>query len=134
MNFGDVATATAAKKRRAPAREVQKRRATRSRRRLRLVWAVALVGIAVYLYYRPLASYLETRGELATRQAEVAALEATREQLERRLVASTSLEAAQREARRMGWVRPGERLYVVKGIPDWRKARSSGRARASEKP
>lgn len=128
-----MATATATR-RRAPAREVAKRRATRSRRRLRLVWAVALVGIAVYLYYRPLASYVETRSDLAARQAEVAALEAMREDLERRLVASTSLDAAQREARRMGWVRPGERLYVVKGIPDWRKARSPGRARTAEKP
>jgi cell division septal protein FtsQ len=124
----------AERKRRAPAKAVAKRRATRSRRRLRLVWAVALVGVAVYLYYRPLASYVETRGDLTARQAEVAALEATRAGLERRLVASTSLEAAQREARRMGWVRPNERLYVVKGIPDWRKARSGSRARDGEKP
>jgi cell division septal protein FtsQ len=125
---------TAERRKRAPAKEVVKRRATRSRRRLRLVWAVALVGVAVYLYYRPLASYVETRGDLTARQAEVAALEATRADLERRLVASTSLEAAQREARRMGWVLPTERLYVVKGIPDWRKVRSASRARGSEKP
>lgn len=111
-----------------------RRRATRSRRRLRLVWALALVGVAAYLYYRPLASYVETRGDLAARQAEVAALEATRAELERRLAASTSLESAQREARRMGWVRPTERLFVVKGIPDWRKAHSAVRARNSEKP
>jgi hypothetical protein len=90
--------------------------------------------VAVYLYYRPLSSYVETRGDLAARQAEVAALEATRADLERRLVASTSLEAAQREARRMGWVRPTERLFVVKGIPDWRKARSREAARGSGKP
>lgn len=94
------------------------------------MWAVLVVGLAITLYYRPLASYVETRRELAARQAEVAALEATRAGLERRLAVSTSLEAAQREARRMGWVRPNERLFVVKGIPAWRKAR----ARADENP
>lgn len=101
-----------------------RRGATRSRRRLRLLWLLAFFGVAVYLYYRPLASYVETRGELAALQAEVAALQATRARLEQRLVVATSVEAAQREARRMGWVRPGERLFVVKGIPDWRAARA----------
>ncbi|GIU94313.1 MAG: hypothetical protein KatS3mg012_0770 [Gaiellaceae bacterium] len=97
---------------------------------MRLVGAVLVVCVVATLYYRPLASYLETRRELAARQAEVAALEATRDALERRLAFSTSLEAAQREARRMGWVRPNERLFVVKGIPAWRKAR----AQAAVKP
>jgi hypothetical protein len=87
-----------------------------------------VVGIAVLLYSRPLASYVETRRELGRVEAEVAALEDVRAGLERRLAASVSLEAAQREARRMGWVRPGERLFVVKGIPAWRQAhaRSGG--------
>ena len=95
---------------------------------------MALVGVAVYLYYRPLASYVETRGDLAAREAEVAALESVRASLESRLAASTSLDAAQREARRMGWVRQGERLYVVKGIPGWRQARAPARARRSAEP
>ena len=30
-----------------------------------------------------------------------------------------------REARRIDYVKPGERLFVVKGIPAWRKARSA---------
>lgn len=78
----------------------------------------------MFLYYRPLASYVETRNELESGRAELAVLESVKSGLEKRLEASTSTEAAQREARRMGFVRPGERLYVVKGIPDWRKARS----------
>lgn len=126
-----MATAT---RKRAPAKKARTRRVARSRRRLRLVWLLALVGVAVYLYYRPLASYVETRGDLAARQAEVAALESVRSGLEQRLAASTSLEAAQREARRMGWVRQGERLYVVKGIPGWRQARSPAHARSSGAP
>ena len=97
------------------------------RRRLRLLWAVAILGVAVYLYYRPLASYLETRSDLASRRAEVETLRIARAQLELRLVNSTSIEATEREARRIGYVKPGEQLFVVKGIPAWRQARSASR-------
>ena len=86
-----------------------------------------MVGIAVYLYYRPIASYVETRNDLATRRAEVESLRLVRGELELRLVNSTSLDSIEREARRIGYVKPGERLFVVKGIPAWRQARSSGR-------
>jgi cell division protein FtsB len=102
-----------------------------SRRRLRLLWAVATLGAAVYLYYRPLASYVETRGDLVARRAEVEALRAARAQLEARLARSTSLDSIEREARRIGYVKPGERLFVVKGIPAWRQARSAARDRRS---
>jgi hypothetical protein len=94
---------------------------------LRLLWALGVIGIAVYLYYRPIASYLETRNDLATRRTEVDSLRLVKAELELRLVNSTSAESVEREARRIGWVRPGERLFVVKGIPAWRKARSAGR-------
>jgi Septum formation initiator len=97
------------------------------RRRLRLLWAIGIVGIAVYLYYRPIASYVETRNDLTTRRAEVESLRLVRAELELRLVNSTSVDSIEREARRIGWVKPGERLFVVKGIPAWREARSSER-------
>ena len=104
-----------------------KKRTPRSRRRLRLVWLTALVAVAAYLYYQPLASYLETRSDLRARQAEVNALLVTKAGLERRLTSSTSLDATQREARRIGYVRPGEQLFVVKGIPEWRRVQRSVR-------
>ena len=94
------------------------------RRRLRLLWAVALVGIAVYLYYRPISSYVETRNDLTTRRAEVESLRLVRAELELRLVNSTSIGSLEREARRINYVKPGERLFVVKGIPAWRTARN----------
>jgi hypothetical protein len=87
------------------------------------------VGVAVWLYYRPLASYLEARTELSTRTSEVEMLRVVRADLELRLANSTSLQATQREARRAGYVLPGEQLFVVKGIPDWRRARSTSRSR-----
>jgi len=98
------------------------RRAAFGRRRLRLVWLLAAVGLAVYLYYRPIASYVETRNELAERRTELETLRIVRTELESRLVSSTSVEATTREARRIGYVLPGEQLFVVKGIPDWRGA------------
>ena len=112
-------------KERTPTRS-RKAAASRSgRRRLRLLWAIGIVGIAVYLYYRPIASYLETRDDLTTQRAEVESLRLVRAELELRLVNSTSVESLEREARRINYVKPGERLFVVKGIPDWRNARGS---------
>jgi cell division protein FtsB len=111
-----------------PSRERSKRaprlavRRRVGRRRLRLLWAVAIVGIAVYLYYRPISSYLETRRQLSESRAEVDSLRRVREDLRLRLVNSTSPDATEREARRLGYVKPGEQLFVVKGIPAWRKA------------
>lgn len=96
------------------------------RRRLRLLWAIGILGIAVYLYYRPIASYVETKNDVAARRAEVETLKLVKAELELRLVNSTSVGSLEREARRINYVKPGERLFVVKGIPAWRKARSSG--------
>ena len=106
-----------------------KRRARRlqiGRRRLRLLWVLAIVGVTVYLYYRPISSYLQTRHELAASRADVESLRLVKGELQLRLVNSTSVGSIEREARRIGYVRPGERLFVVKGIPAWRRARSSG--------
>ncbi len=75
-----------------------------------------------FLYYRPLSSYVETRRELADRHAEVAQLRAAKARLQRRLELTTSPTALAREARRIGYVKPGERLFIVKGIAAWRKA------------
>lgn len=94
----------------------------RSRRRLRLLWLGALVAIAAYLYYQPLSSYLETRNQLAAARTEVETLRIAKAELEVRLRSSTSVEATKREARRIGYVLPGEQLFVVKGIPAWRRA------------
>lgn len=98
-----------------------RKRAPRSRRRLRLLWLTALVGVTAYLYYQPLASYLETRSDVSARRAEVETLRIAKAELELRLANSTSVEATQREARRIGYVLPGEQLFVVKGIPEWRR-------------
>jgi cell division protein FtsB len=100
----------------------------RSRRNRRLHGRLLVVAVAVlvaFLYYQPLTSYLETRSDLERRQAEVVELRTERARLERRLKRSTSEAALRREARRIGYVRPGERLFIVKGIPEWRRAHAA---------
>ena len=75
-------------------------------------------GSSAFLYYRPLALYLETRDQLAARRAEVAALRAERHRAAARLERATSLDELARAARRIGYVRPGEQLFIVKGTAD----------------
>jgi hypothetical protein len=74
------------------------------------------------LYYRPVKAYVEARREQDRREAVVHKLQAERARLERRLGSSTSLGTLAREARALGYVRPGEHLFIVRGIDKWRKA------------
>jgi cell division protein FtsB len=81
------------------------------------VGALVLVGL---LYYRPVRTYLERREAVQARKAEVRKLEARRAELQQWLRYVSSDDAIAREARRLGYVKPGERLFIVKGISAWR--------------
>jgi cell division protein FtsB len=83
--------------------------------------AVVVVAVIGYAYYHPLRTWLETRQELSSRATEVARLAAEKRELQRRLSSSTSADALTREARRLGYIRPGEHLFIVKGIEAWRR-------------
>lgn len=78
--------------------------------------AIVLVGL---LYARPLRSYVDTKHELTKRTADVQALKAEKRELQHRLAQSSTGEALVEQARRLGYVRPGERLYIVKGVSAW---------------
>ena len=111
---GRMATAERARKKKPP------------RSTIALRWAgVAALALVAFLYYRPLNSYLSTRSALDQRSAEVSHLRAEHDALTRRLTRSTSKEALERAARHLGLVRPGERLYIVKGINAWLRAHPS---------
>jgi cell division protein FtsB len=86
------------------------------------VGAIVLVGL---LYARPLRSYLDAKHDLAKRATNVRALKAERRALEHRLAESTSSESLTRQARRLGLVRPGERLYIVKGVSAWLRGKAT---------
>jgi cell division protein FtsB len=103
-----------------------RRRPPRAALLRRWLVVIALVVVA-FLYYRPLTTYFETRARLAQRSAEVDELERQRRALERRLESETSSASRVRDARSLGYVKPGEQLFIVKGIPDWRRARSKER-------
>ena len=83
--------------------------------------AVGTLAVVSLLYYRPLKSYMETRAALDDRAAEVDALRAERDELARRLDGSDTATELARRARRLGLVKPGERLFIVKGIEEWRR-------------
>lgn len=105
------------------AKGVVKKRRTGAQKRVRaLRWAavasLALIGV---LYVQPVRTYLETRAELETRAAEVRALQRERDRLEKRLASTADADTLLRDARRLGWVKPGERLVIVKNIDAWRR-------------
>jgi cell division protein FtsB len=85
--------------------------------RLLALGGIALIG---FLYWKPIKTYFETKHELQQQQAQVADLRAQKRRLEQRLTTSLSGEGLVREARRLGLVQPGERLFIVKGIAAWR--------------
>jgi cell division protein FtsB len=89
-------------------------------------WFVLGVVILMgFLYYRPLSTYLETKRELERRMGEVRELEADRTTLQRRLAGAEEPVAVERQARRLGLVRPGERLFIITGVDAWRRAQRS---------
>jgi cell division protein FtsB len=85
--------------------------------RLLALGGIALIG---FLYWKPIKTYFQTKQELERRQTEVADLRAQKRRLEQRIATSLSGEGLVREARRLGLVQPGERLFIVKGIEAWR--------------
>ena len=107
-------------------RTLSRRRPRSSSRRLRWLVGVCLCLIGL-LYYKPVRSYVETHGELARRSAEVRALARENRALGRRVELAESGATLVRTARRLGLVRPGERLFIVKGIAELRSARGAGR-------
>jgi cell division protein FtsB len=103
----------AARSRRPPA-------ATLARRWL----AIILIAMIGYAYYHPLRSWFETRSELHARANEVAQLATQRRDLQQRVHVSGTLDSVARQARQLGYIRPGEHLFIIKGIKAWQKAHS----------
>ncbi len=101
---------------------MDRRTVRRRRRAIILVAALALVG---FLYYRPVQAYMHAQDALEDRAAEVRRLTAERTELRRRLRLGGDGPTIVREARRLGLVRPGEQLFIVKGIDAWRRARAA---------
>ncbi len=82
----------------------------------RVALLLVLVGLAA-LYVGPARSYIDTRGEAAQRSAHVAELKRENAALKARKRALETPSELELEARRLGMVRPGERAYVLRGLP-----------------
>jgi cell division protein FtsB len=91
--------------------------------RLKPTRLLALAGLvlACFLYWKPTQSYLYTNRELKARSAEVRVLREERARLKERIAQAGTGGQLVREARRLGLVKPGEQLFIVRGIPQWRK-------------
>ena len=91
--------------------------------RLRPARLLAIGGLALlaFLYWKPTQTYFHTKRQLDLRRADVQSLRAEKVRLEKRIALAGTSEQLVREARRLGLVKPGERLFIVKGIADWRK-------------
>jgi cell division protein FtsB len=104
----------------------------KARRRLRgpiarRWFAVAALVLVALLYYRPLHDYLDARGQRAVRVAAVRKLEKEQAALEARLRRASSLAVLAAEARTLGYIRPGEHLFIVKDLPQWRRRHNAPR-------
>ncbi|HJQ75563.1 MAG TPA: septum formation initiator family protein [Gaiellaceae bacterium] len=98
-------------------------------RRWFAVGALLLVGL---LYYRPLHDYFDARSQQAVRVAAVHKLRREQATLERRLRRASSLTVLASEARSLGYIRPGEHLFIVKDIPQWRRKQHRAASRTQK--
>ena len=108
--------------------------AARKRRRRRIGGPVArrwfALGVLVLvglLYYRPLHDYFDARSQQAAQLTAVQKLERKQAALEKRLRRASSDAALAAEARALGYVLPGEHLFIVKDIPQWRRRHHAAR-------
>ncbi len=84
---------------------------------------LVLVGL---LYYRPLHDYGDARSQQAAQLTAVRALQKEQATLRQRLQHASSPVAVAAAARTLGYVRPGEHLFIVKDIPQWRRRQHGG--------
>jgi cell division protein FtsB len=83
--------------------------------------AIGGVVLVAFLYWKPTQTYMHTKSELQARKAEVRQLRDEKARLEARIAEAGTGGQLVREARRLGLVKPGERLFIVRGIASWRK-------------
>jgi cell division protein FtsB len=111
-----------------PARRSSSTRRRKRSRWLRWIGAVVLLAIAAG-YVQPLRAYRDARADVETQRAELREVARENGRLERRLVEAGTDAFVEREARKLRLIRPGERLFIVTGVDEW-KAERQRRAKA----
>jgi cell division protein FtsB len=81
-------------------------------------WAlIAVLAFVLYLYIGPAASWVATYRDAKSKRADVAALKAENRKLRERRRDLKDPAALEREARRLGMVKAGEKSFVIEGLP-----------------
>ena len=81
-------------------------------------WAlIAVFAFVLYLYIGPAATWVSTYNEAKRKREEVAALKAENQRLRERRKELRDPASLEREARRLGMVKAGEKSYVIEGLP-----------------
>jgi cell division protein FtsB len=78
---------------------------------------LCVLAFVLYLYIGPTRSWISTYGEAKERRAQVAELRERNDELRRRQAELRKPSALEREARKLGMVKAGERAFVVEGLP-----------------
>ena len=73
--------------------------------------------VIVLSYASPARQWIKQSGTAGHQAQELSELRSEKRKLDRRLRALRDPEALEREARRMGMVRVGERSYVIENVP-----------------
>jgi cell division protein FtsB len=116
---------------RRPARPAPRRKVRRVKKpahALRWIGLVVLLAVAVG-YVQPLRAYRDATANVTKREAEVERIASANVRLGQSIEETATPEFVERQARKLGLVKPGERLYIVTGIDEWRQERQ-GRSEA----
>ena len=80
-------------------------------------WAlIGVFALVLYLYIGPALTWMSTYKEAARQRQAVAEIKQENERLRARKAELSAPGAIEREARRLGMVKAGERAYIVTGI------------------
>ena len=80
-------------------------------------WAlIGVFALVLYLYIGPALNWISTYREAGRQREQVAGLRAENERLRARKAELTAPDALEKEARRLGMVKAGERSYVIRGL------------------
>ena len=80
-------------------------------------WALlGVFALVLYLYIGPAVSWVKTYREAGRQREQVTELRAENQRLKEREAELSAPGALEREARRLGMVKAGERAYIVTGI------------------
>ena len=81
-------------------------------------WAlIGVFALVLYLYIGPAISWIQTYREAGRQRAAVAELRAENQRLRERRTELSAPGALEREARRLGMVKAGEKSYVIEYLP-----------------